>query len=158
MQRNGHEEISLSYGSLQVQFGTGIAEENYRQFRKELKLAFGKVSEQWRSADGEKLPLYYEFSETRLTLYRSPMLVATKHKASPPPPSQLAGTRPNIKERRIDQETYRRARQLAGQWDVDSLIKKYFAWIEGEGISPKSLRAHFLAFVKTHCSQNPGPS
>src|SRR6266571_4284847 len=39
MRATGQESISLGYGRLQEQFGTGIAEANYRQFRQELKLA-----------------------------------------------------------------------------------------------------------------------
>jgi len=39
MRASGQESISLGYGRLQEQFGTGIAEANYRQFRQELKLA-----------------------------------------------------------------------------------------------------------------------
>jgi hypothetical protein len=76
MQANRQEDVSLSYGRLQAQFGTGIAESNYRQFRKELKLAFKKVAEHWRSPEGKKQALHYEFHKDRLTLYRSPLLVA----------------------------------------------------------------------------------
>jgi hypothetical protein len=60
LQNNGQEQVTLSYGKLQEQFGTGISEENYRSFRRELKLAFGKVAQYWKSADGEKQLLNYE--------------------------------------------------------------------------------------------------
>jgi hypothetical protein len=43
MHNTGQDSISLGYGRLQEQFGTGIAEANYRQFRKEFRLAFAKV-------------------------------------------------------------------------------------------------------------------
>ena len=48
MQNAGQEQITLGYGRLQEQFGTGIAEKNYRQFRRELKLAFAKVAQYWK--------------------------------------------------------------------------------------------------------------
>jgi len=154
MQTNGHEQVSLSYGRLQAQFGTGIAESNYRQFRKELKLAFNKVAEHWRSPDGKKQALHYEFHEDRLTLYRSPLLVAKTGLKS----AQLAEERTAILSRRsFDIETQRKARQLAGGWNVDYLSQQYFAWIEREGITPENPRAHFFDFIKTHRQRNPDP-
>ena len=80
MENTKQEELSLSYGSLQAQFGTGIAEENYRQFRKELRLAFAKVAEAWNgNADSEKQHLKYDLEETGLTLYRTPLPVSYTH-------------------------------------------------------------------------------
>ena len=52
MDKTGQESIALSYGRLQEQFGTGIAEEHYRQFRKECKTAFRKVDTHWRTSNG----------------------------------------------------------------------------------------------------------
>ena len=154
MQKNGQEEVSLSYGRLQVQFGTGIAEKNYRQFRKELKLAFTKVAEHWRSPDGKKQALNFEFSKDRLTLYRSPLLVA-KNK----PAVVLADKAPAdmIATQKFDAETLRKARVLAGKWEVAFLARQYFEWIARESITPANPRAHFLIFVKTHRERNPEP-
>ena len=55
-----------------------------------------------------------------------------------------------LSSRSFDQETRRSARLLAGKWDVDYLTRQYFDWVEGEGITPKDPRAHFLNFIKTH--------
>ena len=63
MHATGQESVSLGYGRLQEQFGTGIAEANYRQFRKEVKLAFAKVAQCWGAHGGEKQPLNYELDE-----------------------------------------------------------------------------------------------
>src|SRR6266446_385047 len=144
MQSTGQEAISLGYGRLQEQFGTGIAEENYRQFRQELKLAFAKVANYWLSPTGEKQPLNYEFEPTRLVLYRSPLLVNAK-----PTPAQESARR-ILESRSFDEATRRKARQLAGKWDVPYLTGQYFDWIEREGIAPKDPSAHFLDFIKTH--------
>ena len=66
--------------------------------------------------------------ELALVLYRSPFLIAQ------PRASQAQEKIQGILERRrFDQETRRRAHQLAGQWDVDYLEKQYFGWIEREG-------------------------
>jgi hypothetical protein len=144
MHSTGQEAISLGYGRLQEQFGTGIAEENYRSFRRDLKTAFAKVGKHWRAPDGEKQPLNYEFEPTQLILYRSPLLVNAK-----PTPEQEAAQ--HILERRsFDDVTRRKARELAGKWDVPYLTRQYFEWIEHEGIAPKDPRAHFLDFIKTH--------
>ena len=55
---------------------TGIAEKNYRMFRRRFKEAMADVKEQWRSPDGEKQPLPCDLDEKRLVLYRSPLLIA----------------------------------------------------------------------------------
>ena len=145
MRATGQESISLGYGRLQEQFGTGIAEANYRQFRQELKLAFAKVANAWRSPDSEKQPLNYEFEPTRLVLYRSPLLIAKAKTSRAQEEAQRL-----LSSRSFDQETRRSARLLAGKWDVDYLTRQYFDWVEGEGITPKDPRAHFLDFIKTH--------
>jgi hypothetical protein len=144
MHSTGQEAISLGYGRLQEQFGTGIAEENYRSFRRDLKTAFAKVDKHWRAPDGEKQPLNYEFEPTQLILYRSPLLVNAK-----PTPEQEAA-RHMLESRSFDDVTRRKARLLAGKWDVPYLTRQYFEWIEHEGIAPKDPRAHFLDFIKTH--------
>jgi hypothetical protein len=144
MHQTEQESIALGYGRLQDQFGTGIAEENYRQFRKEFKTAFAKVDKQWRAPNGEKQSLNYEFEPTRLVLYSSPLLVNAK-----PTPAQEAARR-ILETRSFDEMTRRKARQLAGKWDVSYLTGQYFDWIEREGIAPKDPRAHFLDFIKTH--------
>lgn len=145
MHATGQESVSLGYGRLQEQFGTGIAEANYRQFRKEFKLAFAKVVKCWSSPDGEKQPLHYEFDETRLVLYRSPLLLA-KAKTS----RAQEDVQRILSSRSFDDATRRRARLVAGKWDIAYLMKQYFDWIEGEGITPKDPSVHFLDFIKTH--------
>ena len=65
MQVAGQEQITLGYGRLQDQFGTGIAEANYRKFRQEFKLALEKVAQYWVSPDGAKELLNYELREGR---------------------------------------------------------------------------------------------
>ncbi len=144
MQQTGQEAVTLGYGRLQEQFGTGIAEENYRQFRSRLKQAFADIDESWRTPDGAKQSLNYEFEPTQLILYRSPLLVHAK-----PTPAQEAARR-ILESRSFDEITRRKARQLAGQWDVPYLTGQYFDWIEREGITPQDPRAHFLDFIKTH--------
>jgi Plasmid encoded RepA protein len=148
MDKTGQESIALSYGRLQEQFGTGIAEEHYRQFRKEFKTALRKVDTHWRTSNGEKQSLNYEFEPTRLILYRSPLLVNAK-----PTPVQEAARR-ILESRSFDEITRRKARQLAGRWDVFYLTAQYFDWIEREGITPKDPCAHFLDFIKTHRQRN----
>jgi hypothetical protein len=144
MQSTGQESISLGYGRLQEQFGTGMGEKNYRLFRSRLKQAFADVDESWRTPDGEKQRLNYEFEPTRLILYRSPLLVNAK-----PTRAQEAARR-ILESRSFDEVTRRKARQLAGQWDVPYLTGQYFDWIERDGITPKDPCAHFLDFIKTH--------
>src|SRR6266568_6180907 len=132
MRASGQESISLGYGRLQEQFGTGISEKDYRTFRSRFKQAFTEVAGHWRPPDSPKSLLNHELNETGLVLYRSPFLLAQ------PRASQAQEKIQGILERRrFDQETRRRAHQLAGQWDVDYLEKQYFGWIEREGIMPK---------------------
>lgn len=149
MHTTGQESVSLGYGRLQEQFGTGIAEANYRQFRHEFKAAWAKVASLWREKDGEKSLLNYELNSTGLVLYRSPLLIA---------PAQASGAEVDIQRmlasRSLDQETRRSARQVAGSWDVAWLESQYFNWIAKAGITPKDLRAHFLDFVRTHRVRN----
>src|SRR5712692_2505403 len=144
MQSTGQEALSLGYGRLQKQFGTGIAEENYRLFRSRLKQAFADVDKHWRAADGENQALNYEFEPTKLLLYRSPLLVNAK-----PTRAQEAARR-ILESRSFDEVMRRKARQLAGKWDVPFLTRQYFDWIEREGIAPKDPCSHFLDFIKTH--------
>lgn len=120
MQSTGQEGISLSYGRLQEQFGTGIAEENYRNFRSRLKQAFADVAKSWCTPAGEKQPLNYEFAPTQLILYRSPLLVNTK------PTRAQEASRRILEHRSFDEITRRKARQLAGKWDVPYLTEQYF--------------------------------
>ena len=145
MHATGQESVSLGYGRLQEQFGTGIAEQNYRQFRKEFKLAFAKVDKNWCSSDGESQTLHYDLDETRLILYRSPLLIG-KNKLIR---GQEAVQR-ILDSRSFDEATRRRARMIAGTWDVTYLTSQYFDWITREEIIPKDPAAHFLDFIKTH--------
>jgi hypothetical protein len=148
MDKTGQEAIHLGYGRLQEQFGTGIAEKNYRKFRQELKIAFASVDKYWRTSNGEKQSLNYEFEPTQLVLYRSPLLVQAK-----PTPAQETARR-ILESRSFDEVTRRKARQLAGKWDVPYLTGQYFDWIEREGIASKDPSAHFLDFIKTHRQRN----
>ena len=148
MEKTEQEAVRLGYGRLQEQFGTGIAEKNYRKFRQELKIAFASVDKQWRAPNGEKQSLHYEFEPTQLILYRSPLLVNAK-----PTPAQEAARR-ILESHSFDEVTRRKARQLAGKWDVSYLADQYFDWIEREGITPKDPCAHFLHFIKTHRQRN----
>jgi hypothetical protein len=141
----GQESISLAYGRLQEQFGTGIAEEDYRMFRSRFKQIFADVAEHWRTPDSEKSLLNYDLNETGLVLYRSPLLTAKPRTSRAQEEIQRI-----LESRSFDQETRRSARQLAGQWDVAYLESQYFDWIEREGIAPKNPSAHFLDFIKTH--------
>ena len=144
MHSTGQEAISLGYGRLQEQFGTGIAEENYRNFRSRLKQAFADVGKSWCTSAGERQSLNYEFEPTQLVLYRSPLVVSAKQT-----PAQEAARR-ILESRSFDEMTRRKARQLAGKWDISYLTNQYFDWIERAGIAPKDPRAHFLDFIKTH--------
>ena len=80
-----------------------------------------------------------------LVLYRSPLLIAKAKTSRAQEEAQRL-----LSSRSFDQETRRSARLLAGKWDVDYLTRQYFDWVEGEGITPKDLRAHFLNFIKIH--------
>ena len=151
MQQSGQEELSLSYGSLQEQFGTGIAKKNYRNFRHELRLAFEKVKEEWQKPDenGKVVILNCDLEESRLILYRSQLLVGK--------PKQIglqAGDEAILKSRRFDDATRKKARALAGNWDIDYLQKQYFDWLEKKNITPRILRAHFYDFVRRHRKRN----
>jgi hypothetical protein len=152
MQESGQNEMSLSYGRLQEQFGTGISKDHYRQFRTELKRQLAKVAELWRLPDGTKQPLHYELSTTRLTLYRSPLIVSVK----PPAKSTIERGR-ILSSRSFDQDTERKARQLAGNWSLEFLTGQYFDWIESAGITPENPAAHFFDFIKSHRERNGNP-
>ena len=78
MRAHKQEAITLSYGSLQEQFGTGIGEANYRLFRKRFQQAFKRVATHWRDQDGKTL-LHYVLDTTGLTLYRSPFILLARH-------------------------------------------------------------------------------
>ena len=149
MQQAGQEQLTLSYGRLQTQFGTGIAEANYRQFRKELKLAFAKVAAHWHAPGSELLQLHYEFGETDLILYRSPLLIG-KAKMT----GAAAEAERILATRGFDAETKKKARLIAGTWSVDFLQTQYFEWIAAESIVPKDPRAHFFTFIKAHRKRN----
>lgn len=145
MRAAGQESISLGYGRLQEQFGTGIAEKNYRLFRSRFKQALNDVAEHWRISDGEKSLLNYDLNETGLVLYRSPLLIAKPRTSRAQEEMQRL-----VESRSFDQETRRSARQLSGNWDTAWLESQYFDWLAKEGITPKDPRAHFLDFIKTH--------
>jgi Plasmid encoded RepA protein len=149
LQRQKQESLTLGYGKLQEQFGTSIATDNYRNFRHELRLAFDKVKAQWETlaaADGKPGTVHCEMGEANLTLYRSPLLIARKEEKALPAAAPSART--------IDPETLRKARQLAGDWDIKALAEDYFEWIARKQIEPKHLQAHFLDFVRTHRDRN----
>lgn len=148
MRANGDEAITLGYGRLQEQFGTGISEANYHKFRERFKQALAKVAEHWRDDQG-KILLNYDLDTTGLTLYRSPFIVGAARNVT-----QGDRLRPVPDSRSFDPDTRRVARQAAGQWNLDWLERQYFEWIEREGITPKQLRAHFLDFIQTHRKRN----
>ena len=147
MQAAGQSELTISYGALQEQFGTGIADENYRQFRAEFKHALVKVAAYWRGPAGadDRTLLNYDLHETGLTLFRSPLLVGRGQRRTTQEDSAQI-----ISDRRFDAETRKKAQLRAGTWSVPYLEQQYFAWIEREGIAPKNLSAHFLSFISRH--------
>lgn len=151
MQVSGQSELSLSYGSLQEQFGTGVAEANYRQFRSVFKANFIKVADHWQphNTRAEKSLLNYELNETGLVLYRSPLLIGRGDRLTKQEEIEQI-----LQRRTFDQETRRKARQLAGHWDIDFLITQYFDWITREGITPKNPPTHFYAFIRSHRKKN----
>jgi hypothetical protein len=152
MQATDQPELSLSYGQLQEQFGTGIAEENYRKFRQALRGAIRKVAAYWQPVEGEsKQRLNYDLNETRLVLYRSPLLI---DKQRTPAEANLEEAKQIMASRRFDDLTLKKARQLAGNWDVGFLAGQYFGWCADVGVIPKNPRSHFLAFVKQHKERN----
>jgi hypothetical protein len=144
-------DLRVSYAALHSQFGTGIAEENYRQFRQKLKKAFAKVAQFWvppGSKSGESA-LLYEFGEDGVILYSSPKLVSRSRAAKSQNITAL------LEARRFDEATRKQARLLAGaRFTVDHLEKQYFDWLEEKGITPDSPPAHFLDFVKRHIARN----
>jgi hypothetical protein len=103
------------------------------------------VDKNWCSPDGEPQTLHYDLDETRLVLYRSPLLIG-KNKLDR---GQEAVQR-ILDSRSFGEATRRRARMIAGTWDVAYLMSQYFDWITREGIIPKDPPAHFLDFIKTH--------
>ena len=151
MQAAGQKELNIHYGLLQAQFGTGIAEGHYRQFRHEFKAALEKVAQYWQPHEGDKerLLLNYDLHETGLTLYRSPLLVGRGKRDQAQNEAKAILT-----ARAFDTATRKQARTIAGNWDIDFLIKQYFAWIEKKGITPADPRAHFYDFIKKHRKSN----
>jgi hypothetical protein len=154
LQAANQEQVTLGYGRLQEQFGTGISEANYRQFRRELKLALVKVAEYWRSPGGEKQLLNYELHEEGLTLFSSPLLINIPKRKIAETDAEEEAKR-ILAARKFDDITRKQARQAAGEkYDVRWLETQYFAWIEAKGIAPKDPRAHFLSFIKRHRKRN----
>ncbi len=150
LHRNNEESLTLSYGSLQTQFGTSIASDNYRNFRHELRLAFEKVKKQWEklaAADGKPHALHCEMEETSITLYKSPLLIAQAAPKKTPGQGILTS-------RQFNEATLRKASQLAGNWDLNVLTSRYFAWLDEKGIIPDNPSAHFLDFVRSHYARN----
>ena len=148
MQATGVDEISLSYGMLQDQFGTGIGTDNYRLFRFRFRAALKMLEKYWTTPDG-KCVLHYDLGEGRFTLYRSALLIGKSKSAEPSTTAKLI-----LSEKKFDDMTRKRARVLAPNWDVRYLESQYFEWLEKESITPKQIKAHFLAFVKAHLERN----
>lgn len=150
MQASGQEELTLSYAALQQQFGTGIADENYRQFRSAIKAGFAKVAAYYQPHTGDtgKPLLHYEMSDTGLTLYRSPLLIGRGDRT-------LKGeeARRILETRMFDLDTRKKAKQLAGNWDLDYLTRQYFDWIAGKE-PPANPKTSFLGFIKAHRRRN----
>ena len=148
MKAAGEEQIELSYGLLQQQFGTGISEADYRQFRLRLKKSITKVAQYWQGTDGEKQRLNYDLDETRLVLYRSPLLIENKRGAAEDEARQIMASRS------FDAETRKKARQIAAGWDVDWLIGQYFEWIAKHDTAPKNPKVHLMQFIRSHIKRN----
>ena len=152
MKAGNKESLQISYAALQAQFGTGIAEQNYRQFRQKLKKSFAKVAQFWippKVTGGESL-LRHEFTESGIILYSSPMLVSRGRRTF-----QSDDTAALLESRRFDDETRKQARFLAATlYSVEHLEKQYFAWIESKNLTPGNPRAHFINFVKRHVARN----
>ena len=154
MQAHGQEQITLSYGRLHEQFGTGIATKNYRLFRNRFKEALGEVAKHWLSPSGENQKLNYDLQEAGLTLFRSPLLINIPKYAQTQKEADAEAAR-ILATCKFDDATIKLARLLAGsEWDVKWLQKQYFAWINKEGITPKDPKAHFYAFIKKHRDRN----
>ena len=154
MQAHGQDQITLSYGRLQEQFGTGIGTSNYRLFRLRFKEALGEVSKHWMSPSGESQKLNYDLQETGLTLFRSPLLINIP-KSTQTQQEAEAEVAHILASQKFDDPTLKKARLLAGsEWDIKWLQKQYFAWIKKEGITPKDPQAHFHSFIKKHREHN----
>jgi len=154
LQNSGQEQVTLGYGRLQEQFGTGISEANYRSFRRDFKTALAKVAQHWRSPNGEKEWLNYELHDDGLTLYRSPLLISIPRRKTAEKAAEDEATR-ILAARKFDDLTLKQARQIAGsKWDIRWCESQYFEWITREGIAPKEPRAHFFAFIKSHIQRN----
>lgn len=153
MQAADQESVTLGYGRLQEQFGTGIAEENYRLFRSRFRHALAEVAEHWKLPDG-KGRLNYDLHQDGLTLFRSPLLINV------PKSEQAKKTAADkaaqiLAAKQIDEVTIREAQQVAGElWDVKYLQEQYFTWLDLTGTTPKSPKAHFFAFIKRHRQRN----
>ena len=148
MKASGDEELSLSYAMLQQQFGTGTAEENYRKFRQQLKRAFAQVAQYWQEPGSEKQRLNFDLNETRLVLYRSPLLIEKQSSAAEDEARQIMASRS------FDMETRKKARQIAAGWDVNWLIGSYFEWVEKRGATPKNPKLHLMQFIRSHIKRN----
>jgi hypothetical protein len=156
LHQKGEESLTLSFGSLQTQFGTSIAADNYRNFRHEVKLGLDKVKEQWErvsTADGKPGTIYYETDEDKFTLFRSPLLIERKQRNLdiPGKPSDAEAI---LSRKAFDTATLRKARQLAPTWDPKTLADSYFEWLKTKGIVPHNPAAHFLNFVRSHQKRN----
>ncbi len=150
MQASGQPELSLSYGALQAQFGTGIAEENYRQFRSAFKAAFAKVAAHYQPHTGDtgKTLLHYDLNETGLVLYSSPLLIGRGNRITKQDEAKQI-----LESHKFDVETRKKAKQLAGNWDLDYLTTQYFQWIEGK-TPPANPKAAFYGFIRSHVKRN----
>lgn len=154
LQAGGQEQVTLSYGRLHEQFGTGISEANYRSFRRDFKTALAKVAQYWRSSNGEKELLNYELHEDGLTLFRSPLLINIPRRKIFERAAEEEAAR-ILSARKFDDLTLKQARQIAGaEWDLKYLQQQYFAWVERQKIIPKDPRAHFLDFIREHRKRN----
>jgi hypothetical protein len=154
LQAAGQEQVTLSYGALQEQFGTGISEANYRSFRRDFKNALAKVGQYWHSPDNGKKLLNYELHEDGFTLFRSPLLVAVPRRKIAEQQAESEAAR-ILASKKFDDLTLKQARQIAGEkWDVKVLQEQYFGWIERKHITPKDPRAHFFNFIKRHRARN----
>jgi hypothetical protein len=150
MQSTGQEELNLSYGALQQQFGTGIATENYRQFRSAFRAAMTKVAVLYQPHTGDlgKPILHYELNESGLTLYRSPLLIGRGNRTI-----KVEEARQILQTRSFDTDTLKKAKQLAGNWDIKFLTTQYFDWIAGKE-PPANPKASFFGFIKAHRRRN----
>ncbi len=153
MRASGQQELHVSFSALQAQFGTGIAEENYRQFRQELKIAFSKVAVLWHEGTDDppkKSLLQYEFIDTGLQLYHSPLLVGRGDRMTDKEAAADLFTR-----REFSTATRAKARVIADKHNIDYITQQYFEWVEKKGIVPATPDAHYLKFVRSHVKRNP---